>query len=209
MFDPRHVVRSRDELRSFVGEPRKAQLSKCRTSLDGHCRRWIERSPFVLVASSDAAGRMDVSPKGDPAGFVRVVDDTTLAIPDRPGNHRLDTFTNVLENPRVALIFLVPGREETLRVGGTAQIVTDSELLATMAVGGREPKLALVVSVDETMFHCGKSMIRSGLWRPDGWPDTDGLASYAECLADQAEPDETVAQMETRFATWQDGNELY
>lgn len=152
---------------------------------------------------------MDTSPKGDPPGFVKVLDETTLALPDRPGNHRLDTFNNVLENPEVALIFLVPRRGETLRVAGRAKVVTDPDLLATMAVGGRAAKLALVVEVREVMFHCGKSMIRSELWEPSRWPSTDGLASYAECLADQADPDETVEEMESRFAGWHLGEALY
>jgi len=152
---------------------------------------------------------MDVSPKGDPPGFVKVVDDTTLAVPDRPGNKRFDTFVNVLANPRVSLIFLVPGRGETLRVEGTATITTDPDLLATMSEQGSAPALALVVSISEVMFHCGKSMIRSKLWQPEHWPSIDGLASYAQCLADQAASDESVDEMEERFATWPLGNELY
>ncbi len=204
-----HEITSVDELRAVLGEPRPAQLTKCLTRLDDHCRRWIASSPFVVICSADASGRMDVSPKGDPPGFVQALDDTTLVVPDRPGNKRFDTFANILENPRVAIVFLVPGRDETLRVGGTASISTDPDLLATMEVQGRPPRLALVVHVDEAMFHCGKSMIRSGLWEPDRWPEVDHLASYAECLADQARPDETVEEMEIRFATWRDGNEMY
>lgn len=204
-----HLIRSADELRSLVGEPRQAQQTKAITALDDHCRRWIAASPFVVLASADASGRMDVSPKGDPAGFVRVIDDTTVAVPDRPGNKRFDTFTNVLANPNVSMIFLVPGRAETLRLAGRAVISTEPTLLASLAERGRDPALALVISVDEVMFHCGKSMIRSQMWQPDAWPDIEGLASYAECLADQAISDETVAEMEARFGTWPLGNELY
>lgn len=204
-----HLIRSTDELRAIVGEPRKAQQTKAITALDGHCRRWIAASPFVVIASAGSSGRMDISPKGDPAGFVRVLDDTNVAVPDRPGNKRLDTFKNVLENPQLAMIFLVPGRAETLRLMGRAVISTEPQLLASLAERGRDPALALVVTIDEVMFHCGKSMIRSQLWQPDHWPDVDGLASYAECLADQAISDETVAEMEARFGTWPLGNELY
>jgi len=204
-----HVIGSADELRAIVGEPRRAQQTKAITALDGHCQRWIAASPFVVIASADASGRMDVSPKGDPPGFVRVVDDRTVAVPDRPGNKRLDTFTNVLANPQVSMIFLVPGRAETLRVAGSAVITTEPELLASLAERGRAPALALVVTVAEVMFHCGKSMIRSQMWQPDAWPAIEGLASYAECLADQAISDETVAEMEARFGTWPLGNELY
>ncbi len=209
MFDSSFVIHDAAELRELVPGPRPAQETKVLSSLDHHGRAWIGRSPFIVIASRDSAGRMDLSPKGDPAGFVRVLDDSTLAIPDRPGNRRMDTFLNILETGSVAVMFMVPGRGEVLRAAGTGQIVRDPDLLASMAERGREPALALVVSIDEVMFHCGKSVIRSGLWSPDAWPDIDGLASYAECLADQTTSDETVDQMESRFATWHDGNELY
>ena len=209
MFDARHVITSVEELRQLVPPPRPAQVTKVLPALDHHGRRWIERSPFVVLASADADGRMDLSPKGDPAGFVRILDDRTVAIPDRPGNRRLDTLRNVLERPRVAVMFLVPGRGEVLRVAGRAQVVTDPELLATMEEAGSRPLLAMVVAIDEAMFHCGKSVIRSGLWSPDRWPAIDDLASYATCLADQTTSDETVEEMEARFATWHQGNELY
>lgn len=209
VIDPRHVIRTEAELRELVGAPRPAQQQKCLDALDDHGVRWIAASPFVVVSSIDADGRMDISPKGDPAGFVQVIDRTTIAIPDRPGNRRVDTFSNVLQNPRVAVIFLVPARGETLRVTGTAQLTTEPELLATMSVSGKEPRLAMVMAIEEVMFHCGKSVIRSHLWSPDQWPSIDHLASYAEILADQTSPDETLPEMETRFATWHQGNELY
>ena len=209
MFDSRHVITTVDDLRRLVPPPRPAQQTKVLSALDTHCRRWIQRSPFVVISSVDLAGKMDLSPKGDPPGFVRILNDETLAIPDRPGNRRLDTLHNVLERPQVGLMFVVPGRGEVLRVSGTGQIVTDPDLLATMAVAERPPILALVVTIDEVMFHCGKSVIRSKLWSPDEWPDIEGLASYAEILGDQTTSDETVTQMEARFGSWHDGNELY
>ena len=208
-FDQRHVVTTEAELRALVPSPRRAQLTKVLDRLDDHCRRWIERSPFVVVSSVGADGRIDVSPKGDPPGFVRVLDDRTLAVPDRPGNRRLDTLSNVLARPAVGVMFMVPGRGEVLRVGGTARIVTAPDLLASMVVADRAPVMALVLTIDEVMFHCGKSVIRSGLWSADRWPEIDDLASYARCLAEQTASDETVEQMEARFATWHDGNELY
>lgn len=209
MTENAHVVRSAEQLRALLGEPRLAQQTKAIDRFDDHCRRWIAACPFVVIGSADSNGRMDLSPKGDPAGFVKVLDDATLAIPDRPGNKRFDTFTNVLANPNVALIFLVPGRQETLRVEGTATIRTDPDLLDSLSHEGRPPKLALVVTLVEVMFHCGKSMMRSKLWQPDDWPSIDGLSSYAECLADMATLDETLEGMEARFATWPSGNELY
>lgn len=208
-FLSQDIVKSEDELRSLIPPPRRTQATKVLHSLDLHCRRWIGRSPFVVVSSAGADGRIDVSPKGDPPGFVQILDDRTVAIPDRPGNRRLDTLLNVLHRPDVGIMFLVPGRGEVLRVSGAGRIVTSPDLLTTMTVGGRPPVLALVVELDEVMFHCGKSVIRSKLWSPADWPEIDGLASYAECLADQTNADETVAEMETRFATWHAGNELY
>ena len=209
MFDSQHVLTKPEELRQLIPPPRPAQQTKVLSALDHHCRAWIERSPFVVISSADSAGNMDLSPKGDPAGFVRIVDNQTLAIPDRPGNRRLDTLHNVLERPRVGLMFMVPGRGEVLRIGGIGIIVSDPDLLATMAVNERLPILALVVEINEVMFHCGKSVIRSKLWSPNDWPDIEGLASYAECLGDQTTSDETVPEMEARFGSWHDGNELY
>lgn len=209
MFDPRHVITATEDLRRLVSPPRPAQQTKVLSELDKHCRNWIERSPFVVVSSVDSDGKMDLSPKGDPPGFVQILDDKTLAIPDRPGNRRLDTLHNVLEQPQVGLMFVVPGRGEVLRVAGTARVVTDPDLLSLMEVGGRLPLLALVVNIDEVMFHCGKSIIRSQLWSQQAWPNIEGLASYAECLGDQTTSDETVPEMEARFNSWNDGNELY
>jgi len=209
MFDTDYVIQSAAELRSYVPSPRPAQETKVLSALDPHARAWIGRSPFLVIASRDSQGGIDLSPKGDPAGFVRVLDDSILAVPDRPGNRRMDTFLNVLQTGSVGLMFMVPARGEVLRVNGSAQIVRDPDLLASMTEAGRVPALALVVSIHEVMFHCGKSVIRSGLWSPEAWPNTDGLATYAQCLADQTTSDETVDEMETRFATWHEGNELY
>ncbi len=208
-FAAEHVITTPEALRALIPPPRPAQQTKVLQALDHHASQWIGRSPFIVVASADAAGRVDLSPKGDPPGFVRILDDRTLAIPDRPGNRRLDTLTNILERPQVGVMFLVPGRGEVLRASGTGQVVTDPDLLSTMVVADRAPALALVVTIDEVMFHCGKSVIRSGLWSSEAWPPIDDLASYAQCLADQTAADETVEQMEARFATWHDGNELY
>jgi len=189
------LVTSEAQLREIVGAPVERSVRKQIARLDAHCRALIGASPFVLVASSDSAGRVDVSPKGDPAGFVQVIDDETLAIPDRPGNRRADTFTNVLQNPRVGLIFLIPGKLETLRVNGRAHIVRDRALRERMAVRGKVPELALAVSVEEAFIHCGKCMLRSQLWERDAWPSVEGLPTQAQCLVDHgrlAEPLEEV-----------------
>jgi PPOX class probable FMN-dependent enzyme len=181
----RDVVRSEAELRALMGDPvAPPVVEKTLAFLDRHCRAFIGRSPFVLVSSCDDEGRLDISPKGDAPGFVKILDDETLAIPDRPGNQRFDTFRNLFHSPRVGLLFLIPGKRETLRVGGSARVVRDPELLESMAVDGRVPGLATVVSVDEAFFHCSKCMIRSCLWQPERWPALEGLPTLAETMKD-------------------------
>jgi PPOX class probable FMN-dependent enzyme len=190
------IIRSERELRAVVGEPMPRSVQKEISYLDRNCLAFIAKSPFVLVASGDAQGRLDVSPKGDPAGFVQVLDERTLAIPDRPGNQRADTFTNVLQNPRVGLLFLIPGKQETLRVNGRAVIVRDLALRERMAMRGRVPQLALVVTVEEAFVHCTKCMLRSHLWDKEFWPDLDGLPSQARFLVDHAKLPESVEQVQ-------------
>ena len=180
------VVKSESELRALIGHPNEAVVKSRLDGLDEHCRAYIAKSPFVVVASADGAGGMDVSPKGDPPGFVRVLDDSTIAIPERPGNRRADTFSNVLENARVALIFLIPGKQETLRVSGTAIIVRDRWLCEPMAVAGKAPAFALVVTIREVSIHCAKCVIRARLWEPRHWPELDGVPSLARAIVDQA-----------------------
>ena len=195
-YQPTQVVADADELRDILGEQFDNQVNKVIDHVDEHCRAWIERSPFVVVSSASASGAMDVSPKGDPPGFVRVLDPKTLVVPDRPGNHRGDTFQNVLENPSIGLMFVVPKRREVLRVSGEATVVRDASLLESLAVGDKVPTLALVVRVREAMFHCGKSMIRSHLWEPDQWGPVDGLPTYAQALVDHAALDTPLDEVE-------------
>ena len=193
----RDVIRTEAALREVVGEASQIVWDKEIARVDEHCRRFIARSPFVLIATRGASGLVDISPKGDPAGFVRVLDEVTVAIPDRLGNRRMDTYRNVIGNPDVGLIFLIPGVRDTLRVSGKGEIVRDADLRATMAVKGRAPDLVLVVHVERTFFHCTKCMVRSSLWDPSGWPDTAGLSSSAEALFAHAQPDATVQDMQT------------
>lgn len=181
------LVESEAQLRALMGDPvAPPVVEKTLTSLDRHCRTFVGRSPFVLISSSDSEGRMDVSPKGDAPGFVKILDEKTLAIPDRPGNQRFDTFRNLFQSPRVGLIFLIPGKRETLRIGGNAQVVRDQELLESLAAKNKVPSLAIVVHVDEAFFHCSKCMIRSRLWQPDHWPSLEGLPTLAETMKDAA-----------------------
>lgn len=184
-MDFKNVVESVAELRELMGDPvSPAVVDKTLPVLDAHCKTFVSRSPFLLISSSDSAGRMDISPKGDAAGFVEVIDDQTLAIPDRPGNQRFDTLCNLFESPRIGLMFLIPGKRETLRVSGRAQIVRDPGLLERMPANGKAPALAIVVHVEEAFFHCAKCMIRSRLWEPAGWPSLEGLPSLAQAMKD-------------------------
>ena len=165
-------VTSDDELRHLLGDPTPRVAGKVRPRLDGLDRAWIAASPLCLVGTADADGRCDVSPKGDPAGSVVVLDDTTLALPERPGNRRADGFRNVLTWPGVGLLFLVPGRPDTLRVNGRGRLLRDAPFFDGMTVRGHRPLLALVVEVEEVFFHCGKALMRSALWDPERWlPD--------------------------------------
>ena len=179
------VVTSREELRAIFGAPGERAVLKERAHLDVHTREFIARSPFVLLATSNRAGRCDVSPKGDAPGFVMVLDDTHLVIPDRVGNNRIDGLTNIVENPHVGMIFLIPGREDTLRVNGHACIVRDEEILSRLEVQGKRPKVAIGVEIEECFLHCAKAFKRSGLWNQARWPDVAGLPSMAKILWDQ------------------------
>jgi uncharacterized protein len=192
----RDVVTSEDELRAVVGQPPQRSVAKVIHIIDAYARRFIAHAPFVFVASAGADGRLDVSPKGDPPGFVRVLDDRTLAIPDRLGNRRLDTFRNVLVNPNIGLIFIIPGATYTLRVSGKAIIVRDRELREALAVNNKPPDHVLVVDVLHVLSHCPKCMIRSGLWEPEGWPDTRELPSFAQMLVAHGKLAETVDEMQ-------------
>ena len=195
------VVRTEAELREIVGEPSERAVKKQIDRLDDHCRAIVAASPFMLLGTASAAGWCDVSPKGDAPGFVRVLDERTLAIPDRPGNKRLDSLMNIVENPRVGLLFMVPGKGETLRVNGRASIVRDRELLGSLAHEGKEPVLAIVVEVEEAFAHCSKAFIRSHLWQPETWPDQAGLPSIARMMMDHAKPEGvTLEELEAQTA---------
>lgn len=189
------ILTNEAEIEAILGKPNSRVMAKVTDRIDNLIRDFIARSPFLLIATADSAGRFDVSPKGDPPGFVRVLDERTLAIPDRPGNRRADTLRNILQNPRVGLIFLVPGKGETLRVSGTARIVRDRWLRESMAVNGRVPELALVVAVEEAFAHCTKCMVRSRLWEPDTW-NPDGLLTIASAQIAHGRLGLTLEEME-------------
>ena len=200
MYKPSDVVTRQEEIRSVIPDQYSSQTGKIIDYIDELIRIWIERSPFQTMATYDASGNVDISPKGDPAGFVKVLDAKTLAIPDRPGNHRFDTFLNILDTGRIAVMFMVPNRREVVRVNGRAQVVRDLPLRQSMSIHGRVPDFAVVVRVEEAFYHCGKAVLRSRLWEPHKAESTDGLPTYAEAVYDQAKiTDRSLADLEEAF----------
>jgi uncharacterized protein len=179
--DDTRFITDEASLRALHHQPLLRATGKVLRALDQYCRRIISLSPFCVVATQGPDGA-DVSPRGDPAGFVRVLDDLTLLVPDRIGNNRLDTMTNLFANPRIGLLFLVPGMNETLRINGTARITDDARLLAPSAVNGRAPKIGIVVTVEEALLHCAKALVRSALWDAGRHIDRSILPSYAQML---------------------------
>ena len=190
------VITSQERLRELNKHPSHLVSNKQIDHLDDICRRFIAASPFVVIASRGRDGRLDVSPKGDPAGFVKVLDDKTLAIPDRLGNNRLDTFENLLSCPDVGLIFIIPGNGDTLRVSGKGQIVRDGALQDSLAVNGKPPNLAMVITVEEAFLHCPKCIIRSRLWKPDQWPDLSDVPTLAEAMIAHGSLSESMTEIE-------------
>ena len=181
MYQPKDVLTSIDQIYDDMRRPYDSQVGKFIDHVDDIVRVWIENSTFLTMATVDKAGNMDVSPKGDPAGFVKVLDRKTLAIPDRPGNHRYDGFQNIFETGRVGLVFFVPHRTEVVRVNGSAVVVRDMDVREQCAIKGRVPDFAVIVTVEESFYHCGKAVIRSRLWQADAHPKPD-LPTYAEAL---------------------------
>jgi PPOX class probable FMN-dependent enzyme len=199
------IIEDISEIREIYGYPMERTVKKQLPRLEKHSRAFIAMSPFIVMATCDAEGRCDASPKGDAPGFVTVLDDETLLIPDRLGNNRVDSIGNILEHPRVGLIFLVPGLRETLRVNGRAQITTDPELLAATAFNEKTPRSGILVTADEVYFHCGKAMIRSDLWNPEKHVARDAFPSLGIVIADQigqrVEPKEAERATEESYRT--------
>ncbi len=184
------------QLRDVLGEPNDLVKAKIADRLNPLTRKFVERSPFVVVATGRPDGGLDVSPRGDPAGFVRILDDRTLLMPDRPGNKLADTLTNLLEDDRIALLFLIPGIGDTFRVNGRARIVDDPELLEPSTVEGKAPQLGVLVTVEEAYTQCPKALIRSDLWNPEKHASREELPSSGEILRAVADPDLDVEEYE-------------
>jgi PPOX class probable FMN-dependent enzyme len=196
---PDSFIATEEELRSMHGPVGDLAARKCMPKLDPHTKRFMSLSPFLCIASSRPGGAADISPRGDAPGFVGILDDTTILIPDRLGNNRLDTSSNILENPHVGLIFMVPGLQETLRINGRARICTDAGVLAGFAVNGKVPATGLLVEIDEVMFQCAKALVRSRLWDDDYKVGRDAMPPLGKIIKDQIETDMTAEEAEVRI----------
>lgn len=197
------------DLRNLLGEVPPRAANKERVSLHPRDRDWIAATPFLVMSTSDADGNCDASPKGDPAGFVRVLDDRTLAIPERPGNRRADGYFNILANPHIGLLFVIPGRSQTLRINGRARLVRDAPYFDDMVVRGHRPILAVEVDIEQIYFHCAKAFLRSNLWQPEQWPD-DGLPSWPHLVKEvQTDTTETIEELERHYAPANYNGKLY
>ena len=191
-------ITSEAELRDLLGTPAPAAVAKERRRLTDLDRQWLAASPLCLVATSAADGTCDVSPKGDPPGSTLVLDDATIALPERPGNRRADGFANILTNPHVGLVFLVPGRGDTLRINGRARLVRDAPFFDAMRVKGHRPLLALVVEVEQVFHHCSKAFLRSHLWQPETWAP-DAVPSRARIAQRLERPDTSLEELERYY----------
>jgi PPOX class probable FMN-dependent enzyme len=207
MGSMRREVTSVDELRAIVGHPNSYVANKVGPRLSSVQQEWLRNASLGFVATTDAKGRVDVSPKGDPPGFVHIIDDRTIAIPERPGNRRVDGYLNVLERPRVGTVFVIPGRGDTLRVNGSARVLADADYFDAMAVKGKRPILALEISVEEVFFHCAKAFLRSGAWKPESWRP-DAVPSVAQ-LAKTFKPDLTQAELDEYYSEDNMRKQLY
>jgi len=186
------------ELRQLVGTPAPRVITKERTRLHERDIEWLAASPFCLVATSGADGTCDVSPKGDPPGFALVLDETTIAIPERPGNKRADGYRNILANPHVGLIFLIPGRKETLRINGRARLIRDAPFFDDMIVKGHRPQLVLLVEIEQIFFHCMKSLMRARLWEPESW-HPEAVPPHAVIARSVQPREETLEELERYY----------
>ncbi len=194
----KNIITSKQALREVIREPSELVKAKEINFLDVHCKSLIARCPFILMATSNKQGRCDVSPKGDPPGFVQVLSDKHLAIPDRPGNARLDSVENILENPQIGLLFVIPGTKETLRINGRAVIIQDDEILGKASIDGKRPTLAIGVEIEEAFIHCAKAFIRSSLWKSETWPNLGDLPSFAKMLIDHVNAENIKTTMTER-----------
>lgn len=191
-------VTSHDQLQAILGPPTRQAVIKERTFLSELDKQWLAASPFCVMGTAGRDGTCDASPKGDPAGFTLVLDDTTIAIPERPGNRRADSLHNVLDNPHIGLVYLIPGRADTLRINGRARIVSDAPFFDQMVVKGHRPRLALVVDIEQVYYHCPKAFLRSALWAPETWKP-DAAPSQAVIAKNTTRQEQTIEELERYY----------
>jgi PPOX class probable FMN-dependent enzyme len=195
MFD--EVITTKEKLREIVGTPSHRMSGKGIDHIDDICRKYIAASPYIVISTCGGDGLLDMSPKGDPAGFVHVINEKTLAIPERLGNKRADTFENLLINPEVGIIFLIPGFPYILRVSGKGQIVRDRSLQEMFIIKGKQPDLIIAITVEEAFVHCAKSIARSNIWKPENWPSIEEIPPYSVSTVAHAELTESAEEMQT------------
>ncbi len=193
-------IRTEEALRDLIGHPSGLAAKKSLPKLDKYCRDFIALSPFLCIGTMSGDGRADVSPRGDPAGFVQVLDDNTIAIPDRPGNHRLDTMSNILANPSVGLIFMIPGFEDTLRINGRATLTRDPAILDRAVIKNKRPEIAIRIQVEEAFLHCAKALKRSRLWEADAQVDRSVMPSLARIILNQTSEGEAIDEATVKTA---------
>ena len=189
-----------DALREVMGHPSHRSANKAIDHVDALARRFLAACPIAILGTRRADGGVDQTPRGDPPGFIHVLDDKTIALPERPGNRRADSLENVLHDPQVGLICLIPGHNDTIRISGTAKIVQDATLAETMQVRSHKPSLILMIRVERLMCHCPKALLRASMWRAEGWPDSSDVPSLAEILVAHGALSETVQDIEEVIA---------
>lgn len=194
------IIGDPEQIKARFGEPKPRVKAKVTDHIDDTAKRYIHTSPFAVLATRRRDGGVDVTPRGDPAGFVQILDRSTLAIPERPGNRRTDALLNILDDPAVGLLFLIPGHGDTLRVSGRATIVEDKTLAARMNVQGHEPDLIVLVRVDRVLSHCPKAFIRAAMWKPEQWPDTSNVPTLAELMKAHGALDQPVEELAEAIA---------
>ena len=202
------VVTSVAQLEELLGTPSSLVLRKKLGQLDEHMRTFISLSPFMLLATTNTIGQCDVSPRGDPNGFVQILDERTLILPERPGNRLVDSLRNIIEQPQVGLLFMIPDRCETLRVNGEAYIIRDENIRLSLSVQGKPPPLAIAVNIEECFIHCARSLLRAKLWQPESWGNPDKLAGIAQMIVDQVQlTDVDVEELQASYD--EDNKTLY
>jgi hypothetical protein len=196
------IVDTEERLRQIVRAPRGYVVDKELDHIDRFARAFIEHSPFFVMATADGQGKLDATPRGDPAGFVQVLEDGRLLLPERQGNNRVDSMRNILANPHVGMIFFIPPRTDTLRVNGRATLTSDPELLAPLAIKGKAPKLAIIVEPEEVFFQCAAALNRSRLWAHEEWPDPSVVATLGTAIVEQTGLEMTADELDANLEEW-------